>query len=71
MSQCVQVEVVVTWTAWWYQKWNEIDGLGYIMELEVIDMANGMDMEGEESKGIWKIGWMVVPYCVKSYANHG
>lgn len=52
VSQCVQVEVVVTWTAWWQQKWKEIDGLGHIMELEVTDVADGMGMEVEETKGI-------------------
>ena len=59
-SHCVQAEVVVTWTAWWQQKWEEIDGLGYIMELEVTDVADGMDMEVEETKGIWKTRWVVL-----------
>lgn len=39
---------------------EEIDGLGYIMELEVTDVADGMDMEVEETKGIWKTRWVVL-----------
>ena len=30
------------------------------MELEVTDVANGMGMEVEDTKGIWKTRWVVL-----------
>ena len=30
------------------------------MELEVTDVADGMGMEVEETKGIWKTRWVVL-----------
>lgn len=47
-----------------------MDGSEYILELKAIDLADGLEMKNKRSKEIWKTEWMMLPYCVRSYARH-
>lgn len=47
-----------------------MNGSEYILELEATDLAEGLEMEDEGSKEIWKTEWMEVPYCVRSCVRH-
>lgn len=58
MSQCVQKEMVMIWTgdsSGNGEKWIDWD---ILFELEAIDLADGLEMEGKGSKGKGKLrGW--------------